>query len=149
MKSHPAPVEYIVIEFPGNKFSGEIVPALADLVERRVVRILDLVFVARDEDGAVTAFEFDQLEESALFEALEGDAGDVLSDHDVLEIAESIEPGSSALFIVWEDLWAAELGLAVRNAGGEVRLGGRIPYQLIADVFGPTEIQNETEELSS
>lgn len=147
MTSHPAPVEYIVIEFPGNKFSGEIIPALADLVERRLVRILDLVFVARDEDGAVVAFEFDQLEESALFDALDGHAGDVFSENDVLEIAESIEPGSSALFIVWEDLWASELGLAVRNAGGEVRLGGRIPYQIIADVFAPTD--TDSEELSS
>lgn len=145
MSAQPAPVEYIVIEFPGNRFSGEIVPALADLVERRLVRILDLVFVARDEDGAVTAFEYDQLDESALFDALEGDAGDVLSDHDVLEIAASIEPGSSALFIVWEDLWASDLGVAVRNAGGEVRLGGRIPYQLIADVFTRADTDTDTD----
>jgi uncharacterized membrane protein len=142
-------VEYVVIEFPGNNFSGEIIPAIADLVERRLVRILDLVFVARDDDGAVVAFEFDQLEESALFEALEGEAGSVFSENDVLEIAESIEPGSSALFIVWEDLWAADFGAAVRHAGGEVRLGGRIPYQLIADVFSPTDTQTDAEELSS
>jgi uncharacterized membrane protein len=134
-----APVEYIVIDFPGNRFDGTIVPALADLVERRVVRILDLVFVKKDDDGTVESFEFDQLAEIEGFAAIEGDAGDLLSDDDVLGLAEAIPAGSSALFIVWEDLWAADLGRAIRRVGGEVTDGGRIPHQQITDIFESRE----------
>lgn len=136
-----APVEYIVIDFPGNRFDGSIVPALVDLVDKRTVRILDLVFVKKDNDGSVDCFEFDQLDELGDFGALDGDAGDVLSDDDVLALADDIPPGSSALFIVWEDLWAADLGRAVRNAGGEVLIGGRVPHQVVTDIISNIETQ--------
>jgi uncharacterized membrane protein len=136
-----APVEYIVIDFPGNRFDGSIVPALVDLVDKRTVRILDLVFVKKDDDGTVDCFEFDQLDELGDFGALDGDAGDVLSDDDVLALADDIPPGSSALFIVWEDLWAADLGRAVRNAGGEVLIGGRVPHQVVTDIISNIETQ--------
>lgn len=136
-----APVEYIVIDFPGNRFDGSIVPALVDLVDKRTVRILDLVFVKKDDDGSVDCFEFDQLDELGDFGALDGDAGDVLSDDDVLALADDIPPGSSALFIVWEDLWAADLGRAVRNAGGEVLIGGRVPHQVVTDIISNIETQ--------
>lgn len=134
-----APVEYIVIDFPGSRFTGEIVPAMVDLVEREVVRILDLVFVKKELDGSITSFEFDQLDEVADFAAIDGEAGDVLSEDDVLELAASIPEGSSALFIVWEDLWAAGLGRAVRNAGGELLLGGRLPHRVVTEIFASTE----------
>jgi uncharacterized membrane protein len=137
--SEPAPVEYIVIDFPGNRFDGSIVPALADLVERRVVRILDLVFVKKDDDGAITAFEFDQLDEVVDFASIEGDAGDFLGEDDLAELASSIPDGSSALFVVWEDLWAADLGRAIRGAGGEVAAGGRIPHDIVTEVFAAME----------
>jgi uncharacterized membrane protein len=136
-----APVEYIVIDFPGNQFDGSIVPALVDLVDKRTVRILDLVFVQKDDDGNVLSFEFDQLDELGNFASLDGDAGDVLSDDDVLDLAEDIPAGSSALFIVWEDLWAADLGRAVRNAGGEVLIGGRLPHQVVTDIISNIESQ--------
>ena len=136
-----APVEYIVIDFPGNRFDGSIVPALVDLVDKRTVRILDLVFVKKDDDGNVLSFEFDQLDELGDLAALDGDAGDVLSDDDVLALADDIPPGSSALFIVWEDLWAADLGRAVRNAGGEVLIGGRLPHQVVTDIVSNIETQ--------
>jgi uncharacterized membrane protein len=136
-----APVEYIVIDFPGNRFDGSIVPALVDLVDKRTVRILDLVFVKKDDDGSVLSFEFDQLDELGDLAALDGDAGGVLSDDDVLDLAEDIPPGSSALFIVWEDLWAADLGRAVRNAGGEVLIGGRLPHQVVTDIISNIETQ--------
>lgn len=136
-----APVEYIVIDFPGNRFDGSIVPALVDLVDKRTVRILDLVFVQKDDDGTVDCYEFDQLDELGDFGALDGDSGDVLSDDDVLALADDIPTGSSALFIVWEDLWAADLGRAVRNAGGEVLIGGRLPHQLVSDIISNIETQ--------
>lgn len=139
MTSELAPVEYIVIDFPGNRFDGSIVPALVDLVERRVVRILDLVFVKKDDDGSITSFEFDQLDEVSDFAALDGDAGGVLSDDDVLDLADAIPEGSSALFVVWEDLWAADLGRAVRGAGGDVVIGGRLPHHVVTEIISAIE----------
>ena len=136
-----APVEYIVIDFPGNRFDGSIVPALVDLVDKRVVRILDLVFVKKDDDGSVVSFEFDQLDELGDLASLDGDAGDFLSDDDVLDLAEGIPSGSSALFVVWEDLWAADLGRAVRDAGGEVLIGGRLPHHAVRDIISNIESQ--------
>jgi uncharacterized membrane protein len=136
-----APVEYIVIDFPGNRFDGSIVPALVDLIDKRTVRILDLVFVRKDDEGGILSFEFDQLDELAVFASLEGDAGDFLSDDDVLDLADDIPAGSSALFIVWEDLWAADLGRAVRNAGGEVLIGGRLPHHVVTDIVTAIDSQ--------
>jgi uncharacterized membrane protein len=136
-----APVEYIVIDFPGSKFDGSIVPALVDLVDKRIVRILDLVFVKKDDNGDILVFEFDQLDEIGDFSSLEGEAGDFLSDDDVLGLAEDIPLGSSALFIVWEDLWAADLGRAIRDAGGEVLIGGRLPHGVVTDIISSIESQ--------
>ena len=125
------PVEYIVVGFPGNKFSGEIVPALAELIESGTVRIIDLVFIAKDVDGGVTFIEYDELEDVLGYEGLEGEAGGLLSDEDALEAAAGLEPGSSALMILWEDLWAAPLAHALRNADAVLLGGGRIPYQVV------------------
>jgi hypothetical protein len=123
-----APVEYIVIDFPGNRFNGEIAPAIADLVEAGTIRIIDLVFVKKDADGSVTYFEFDDLEETATFAHIDAQVDGVMSDEDIASIAASVLPDHSALLIVWEDLWAAQLGQALRDAGGELVAGGRIPH---------------------
>jgi len=124
------PIEYIVVGFPGNKFNGNIAPELAKLIDSGTVRILDLIFVAKDDAGEVAAFEFDQLDELAPFAELEGDIGGVLSDEDVAYVAATLEPGSSAGLIVWEDLWAAPFATALRDSGGVLLEGGRIPYEL-------------------
>src|SRR5262245_36045372 len=139
------PVEYIVIDFPGNRFTGAIAPAIADLVQRGVVRILDLVFVKKDAEGDVISFEFDQLDEVSEFASIDGDAGGLMNEDDVLELAETIPADSSALFILWEDLWAAELGRAVREAGGQLVTGGRIPYQLVDEVMAGFESEEVDE----
>jgi hypothetical protein len=132
------PVEYMVIDFPGNRFNGDIAPAIAELVDRGMVRILDLVFVKKDSDGSITSFEYDELEEGEPFAAIDGEADGMLSDEDVLELAETIPDNSSALFVVWEDLWAADLSRAIRSSGGELVGGGRIPYQLLQEVVEAT-----------
>lgn len=129
------PVEYMVIDFPGNRFNGDIAPAIADLVDRGVARILDLVFVKKGSDGSVTSFEYDELEDGGPFAAIDGDADGMLSEQDVLELAETIPDDSSALFVVWEDLWASDLSRAIRAAGGELVSGGRIPYQSIQEAI--------------
>lgn len=125
------PVEYILISFPGNEFTGEIAPALGRLIENETVRIVDLVFVSKDREGNVTVLEFDQLEELAPFAALQGEAGGLLGDEDVAYAAAALESNSSAMLIVWEDTWATELAEAIRNSHGVVVEGSRIPHDLI------------------
>jgi hypothetical protein len=125
------PVEYIIIQFPGNQFKGEIAPALADLIANKTVRIVDLVFILKDEHGNVVWDEYDAGEngDGFGFAHLDGEAG-LLNEDDILTAAEVMDPNSSAALLVWEDLWAVPFAQAVRNAGGELIAGGRIPHEL-------------------
>ncbi len=126
------PVEYIVVGFPENRFDGTIIPALADLVDQGIVKILDLVFIAKDEDGDVVGFEFEDIPgEVAALTELEGEAGSLLSEEDIAIVAEDLAPGSSAALLVWEDVWAGPFQEAVRRCGGELIAGGRIPAVVI------------------
>ena len=125
------PVEYIVVGFPGNKFNGAIAPELAKLIDNGTIRILDLVFVGKDDAGDVVAFEFDQLEELEAFHHLEGEVGGILNEEDIAYAAAALEPGSSAALLVWEDKWAAPFAEALRESGGILLEGGRIPYELV------------------
>jgi hypothetical protein len=136
------PVEFLVVAFPGSRFSGEIVPALLDLVESGIVRIIDLVFVSRDLDGTITALEVAELDddEAAAFARLGGGQGLLLSDEDLEYAAEALEPGDSAAVLVWEDVWAAGLAKALRNAGAELVALERVPRELVvAAVAAGTE----------
>jgi hypothetical protein len=125
------PVEYLICAFPGNQFTGELAPALAQLVDEKLVRILDLLFVSKDEEGNILSFEIDQLDELAPFMDLDGEAGGFLSDEDVEHAAEALDPNSSAVLLIWEDLWASPFAEALRNSGGVVLEGGRIPREVI------------------
>jgi hypothetical protein len=125
------PVEYILIEFPGNQFKGEIAPALGRLIENRTVRIIDLVFISKNSDGTVSAFEFDQLDELAPFAALDGEAGGLLTPQDIAYAGAGLQSNSSAALLVWEDTWATELAVAIRNANGVIVEGSRIPHDLV------------------
>jgi len=128
------PVEYVIIGFPGNQFTGEIAPELAKLVESGLVRIIDLVFIAKDEAGDVVVLEVDEQADLNVFASIEGEVGGVLGDEDVAHAAEAIEPGSSALLLLWEDTWAGPLAQAIRNSGGVLLEGSRIPYELIEEM---------------
>ena len=125
------PVEYIILGFPGNHFKNEIVPALAKLIDSGTVRIIDLVFILKDDGGNVTTFEFDQLEELAPFSALEGEVSGLVTQEDIDYAADSLEPNTSAAILLWEDTWATEFAEAVRGAGGVILEGARIPAKLI------------------
>jgi hypothetical protein len=129
------PVEYIVIGFPENRFTGAIVPALTDLVESGTIHIIDLVFVSKAADGTITSFEFDALEELADYAGLDGEAGGLLNDEDIELAAEALEPNSSAALLVWEDTWAAPLATALREAGGVLLGGERIPHEIVQAAF--------------
>jgi hypothetical protein len=125
------PVEYIVVGFPGNKFNGEIAPELIALVESGTVRILDLIFIGKDADGSVLSFEIDELDEVAGFGDLDGEVGGLISPADVEFVASRLEPNSSAALLLWEDVWAAPFAQAVRDSGGVLVDGGRVPHEII------------------
>src|SRR6476469_7523704 len=128
------PVDWLVVEFPGPDFGrGQIAPYLEDLVKRDLVRVLDMVFLRKTDDGTAATAEIYDLDESELGEVrtAEADLAMVLSEQDVLDLAETIEPGHSAAVLVWENLWAAPFGAAVRKAGGQLVASGRIPTQAV------------------
>ena len=127
------PVDWIVVEFQGSTLNGKIAPILKDYVDRELIRVLDLLFFKKAEDGSFEAFEATDLEDSEIGElrAYETELAMLLSEQDVADLAETIEPGSSAAVLVWENLWAAPFGAAVRHAGGQLVASGRIPIQAV------------------
>src|ERR1700733_5658849 len=125
------PVSYTVVAFPGNQFHGAIAPEVERLVASGLVRVLDLVFVAKDEQGDTLSLECDQLDELAVFGELEGEVGGLVNMEDLDHVAAQLPEDNSALIIVWEDLWAKPLADAVRESGGVVVDTARIPAPLV------------------
>ncbi len=142
------PVEYVLISFPGNRFKGEIAPAIGKLVESGLIRILDLTFVKKDQNGSVVAFEYDELSETATFAAVDGEADGLLGNEDIAAVSEALEPNSSALLIVWEDRWASTLADALRAAGGQIVAGERIPHDVVVAAFADLDDASGQEVLA-
>jgi translation initiation factor IF-2 len=136
------PIEYLVVAFPGNKFKGEIIPALAELVENGTIRILDLVFIMKDEEGNVAAIELSDLdpedEAAAMSDISEIDKG-LLNEEDIQLAADSLEDNSSAGLLVFENVWAAKFAEAVRNADGQLVANERIPYDIVQAAMAAAE----------
>ena len=134
------PVDYIVVEWPGRQPNGEVAPHLVDLVERGLIRILDLVFVAKDEDGNVAGLEISELAgEVAELSVFEGASSGLISDEDVEEAGGVLEPGTSAALLVFENTWAAPFVSAVHRSGGQLVASGRIPAQDLLDALEAAE----------
>ncbi|UXY25637.1 DUF6325 family protein [Streptomyces sp. HUAS TT20] len=125
------PVDYLVIEFPGNRMTGEAFPLLVDLVERGIVRILDLTFVRKDSDGSVTGLELQDLGDEVDLSVFAGASSGLLDQGDIEEAGNALEPGNSAAVLVYENLWAAPLARALRRGGAQLVAGGRIPVQAL------------------
>ena len=127
------PVEYLVVEFPGNKFKGEIVPALEELTDNGTIRIIDLVFIKKDKDGEWEAVELSNMpaSEAAPFEDLDGEFGSLLNDDDIEFAADLLEPNSSAGLLVFENVWATRLRDAIVGAGGRLVDNARIPAPVV------------------
>ena len=125
------PVDYLVMEFPGNQMTGEAFPLLIDLVDRGIIRILDLVFLRKETDGTVTTLTQVDLDRMHVLEAalFDGATSGLLDQADIDEAAKALEPGSSAGVLVYENVWAAPFAGALRRAGGELVASGRIPVQ--------------------
>ena len=134
------PVDYVVVEWPGKQPTGEAAPLLVDLVDRGLIRILDLAFIAKGEDGSVAGLEIsdlgDNVEELKVFE---GASSGLLDDGDVAAAGEALEPGTSAALLVYENVWAAPFATAVRKSGGQLVATGRIPVQAIVAALDAAE----------
>jgi Family of unknown function (DUF6325) len=127
------PVDYAIIAFPGNRFRGEIAPAIGDLVESGTIRIIDISFVGKNADGESVAFELTELDPD-IQEALEKigvEVGGLFSDEDLMDAAENLEPNSSAALLVWENVWARKVTQAMRDAGGELVAFERLPHDVV------------------
>jgi hypothetical protein len=138
------PIDYLVIEFPGSRMSGEGLPLLVDLVDRGIIRILDLVFIRKLPDGAVVRMELTRATDGqgdlAIFE---GASSGLLDQEDVDAAAAAIQPGSSAGLIVYENRWAAPLATALRRGGAQLVAGGRIPVQALLAALDAAEAASQ------
>ena len=139
------PVDYVVLEWADDQLpSGEVQPLLLDLVDRGIIRILDIAFLAKDRDGSVSGIEvgggLQQL--AAAFAEFEGASSGLLGDDDLQEAAAALEPGTSAAVIVWENRWAAPVARALRRSGGQLVASGRIPVQAILASLDAVEARN-------
>jgi hypothetical protein len=134
------PIDYLLVEWPGRQPNGEVAPHLVDLVDRGLIRILDLAFIAKDEEGTVRGLEIadvgDQVAELSIFE---GASSGLLSDEDIEEAGGVLEPGTSAALLVFENTWAAPFATAVRRSGGQLAASGRIPVQAVLAALDAAE----------
>ncbi|MFD0369944.1 DUF6325 family protein [Streptomyces sp. NPDC059071] len=134
------PVDYLVIEFPGNRMTGEAFPLLVDLVDRGIIRIIDLAFVGKDADGSVAGLELQDLGGGEMdLSVFDGVSSGVLDQSDLEEAANALDPGNSAAVLVYENLWAAPLARALRRSGAQLVAGGRIPVQALLAALDATE----------
>ncbi|WP_369147809.1 DUF6325 family protein [Streptomyces sp. R44] len=127
------PVDFLVIEFPGNRMTGKGLPMLLDLVDRGIVRILDLVFVRKDADGSVVGMELRDFDADGELDlaVFEGSSSGLLGQDDLDEAGAALEPGNSAGILIYENLWAAPLARELRRGGAQLVAGGRIPVQAL------------------
>ncbi|MFI0510464.1 hypothetical protein RKD19_003952 [Streptomyces canus] len=123
------PIDYLVVEFPGNRMTGEGLPILVDLVDRGLIRILDLVFVRKDEDGSVAGLEIADFTGGGELDltVFEGASSGLLGQDDIDEAAKALEPGCSAGILLYENRWAAPFAAALRRGGARMVASGRIP----------------------
>ena len=135
------PIDYLVVEFPGNRMTGEAFPLLVDLVDRGLIRILDLVFVRKDLDGSVVGLELADLNGDGQLDlsVFDGASSGLLGEDDIREAAEAVQAGSSAGILIYENVWAAPFAAAVRGSGGQLVASGRIPIQAILAALDASE----------
>jgi hypothetical protein len=124
------PIDYLIVEWPGRQPTGEAAPYLIDLVDRGLIRILDLVFLKKAEDGSLVKLEIAKIaDQVTAFADFDGASSGLLSDEDMEEAGSALEPGTSAALLVYENRWAVPFASAVRRSGGQLVATGRIPIQ--------------------
>ncbi|MGW1069971.1 DUF6325 family protein [Streptomyces aureus] len=135
------PIDYIVVEFPGNRMTGEGLPILVDLVDRGLIRILDLLFVRKDEDGSVAGMEIADFDGDGALDlaVFEGASSGLLGEDDIAEAGNALEPGNSAGILVYENVWAAPFAAALRRGGAQMVASGRIPVPAVLAALEDTD----------
>jgi hypothetical protein len=140
------PVDYMVVEFPAgaSSFTGEMAAELVGLVERGIIRVIDVLILTKAEDGSVEAIELADVEELGELETIEAELAELLAEDDVEHLAAAMDPGSTAGVLIWENLWAAPFASAARRSGGQLIASGRIPIQaIIASIEADDAADNE------
>jgi hypothetical protein len=135
------PISYLIVEFPGNKMTGEGFEILVDLVDRGLIRIIDLTFVTCDEDGTIRALELQEIDSDKSFDltVFEGASSGIMDDSDLADAASVITPGSSAGILIFENRWATSFVQALRRADGQLIAAGYIPQDTILASLDATE----------
>jgi hypothetical protein len=135
------PIDFIVIEWPGEQPVGDVVPLIVDAVDRGIIRILDIAIMAKGDDGSVAAIDLGDLEDDS-FAEFDGASTGLLGQEDLEEAAAALEPGTSAAVLVWENSWAGPIAAALRRSGGQLVASGRIPVQAILASLDAAEATN-------
>jgi hypothetical protein len=126
------PVDYMIMEWDGDQpVTGEVMPLLLDLVDRGLIRILDLAFIVKDQDGSVMARDFAEVAQGGDLADFEGVSSGLIGQDDLEDAGAAMEPGTVAAVLVWENRWAAPVAVALRRSGGQLVATGRIPIQAI------------------
>jgi hypothetical protein len=139
------PVDYLVVAFPTDRMNGEAFPLLVDLVDRGVIRILDLAFLRKDHDGTVTTLSQVDLQRMQVLEAalFDGAASGLLGADDIAEAAAALEPGTAAGVLLYENVWAAPFAAALRRSGGRLVAAGRIPVHDLVETLDALEAEEK------
>jgi hypothetical protein len=127
------PIDYLVVEYPDGNPTGEALPYLVDLVERGIVRLLDVAMIAKGEDGQAAAITLEDLGDYGAqdFALFDGASTGMIGDEDIAEVAVALSPGAVGVILVYENSWAAPFASALRRAGGQLVANGRIPVNAI------------------
>jgi hypothetical protein len=120
------PIDYVVLEWPAGEPNGEAAPMIIDLVERGFIRVLDIAFMAKGEDGTVGALDLGSFSNDERFAEFDGASSGLISTADLEDAADALEPGTVAAILVWENRWIAPIAAALRRSGGQLVASGRV-----------------------
>ena len=139
------PVDYVIVEFPAGaaNFTGEMADELINLVNAGTIRIIDILVLAKNEDGEVEAMELADLDQLGPLQTVEAELAELLAEEDVEHLAAAMDPGSVAGVLVYENIWAAPFASAARRSGGQLIANGRIPIQAIIAAVEADEAENQ------
>src|SRR4029453_4938554 len=141
----PGPIDHVVGEFPGSRMTGEGFPLLLDLVDRGIIRILDLLFVKKELDGSVRGLAIADLDHDGKLDlaVFEGASSGLIGQDDIDEAGSALEPGNSAGMLIYENRWAAPFAAALRRGGGQLVASGRVSVQALLSALDATEPRSE------
>jgi Family of unknown function (DUF6325) len=143
------PIDYVIIEWPGEQPTGAAMPKLLELVDSGIIRIIDIAFVGKDRSGAVYAMDLSDFDGDGNFAFFEGASSGIIGSSDLEEAATAIEPGTSAAVLIWENRWAAPVAVALRRSGAQLVASGRIPIQGILAALEEAERGDPSETSST